>query len=193
MYEWEQGPIPRHWTVDHTCGEKDCLRSPGCGDVGGEHQPTACPGARATCRPGTRGWCRLHARVRLSQQRSRGWRRLRARARSSIFPDKRQARCWSPTAMPTARPRAATPGSRRTPSAKTRAARGRGRSLARRRAEWTGGRRWPATLCTLLSDCHHCRQVGTSAPLPWSFQSRRQHLSVRQAPLVAVAPPPCGT
>ena len=25
IYEWEQGPIPAQWTIDHTCGEKDCL------------------------------------------------------------------------------------------------------------------------------------------------------------------------
>jgi hypothetical protein len=25
IYEWEQGPIPPRWTVDHTCGLKDCL------------------------------------------------------------------------------------------------------------------------------------------------------------------------
>jgi HNH endonuclease len=25
IYEWEQGPIPPRWTIDHTCGEKDCL------------------------------------------------------------------------------------------------------------------------------------------------------------------------
>jgi Fe-S-cluster formation regulator IscX/YfhJ len=25
IYEWEQGPIPPKWTIDHTCGEKDCL------------------------------------------------------------------------------------------------------------------------------------------------------------------------
>jgi len=25
IYQWELGPIPRRWTIDHTCGEKDCL------------------------------------------------------------------------------------------------------------------------------------------------------------------------
>jgi hypothetical protein len=25
IYEWEQGPIPPRWTIDHTCGLKDCL------------------------------------------------------------------------------------------------------------------------------------------------------------------------
>jgi hypothetical protein len=25
IYEWEQGPIPPGWTIDHTCGLKDCL------------------------------------------------------------------------------------------------------------------------------------------------------------------------
>jgi len=25
IYEWEQGPIPAQWTIDHACGEKDCL------------------------------------------------------------------------------------------------------------------------------------------------------------------------
>jgi hypothetical protein len=25
IYEWEQGPIPPGWTIDHTCAEKDCL------------------------------------------------------------------------------------------------------------------------------------------------------------------------
>jgi hypothetical protein len=25
VYEWEQGPVPPGWTIDHTCGEKDCL------------------------------------------------------------------------------------------------------------------------------------------------------------------------
>jgi hypothetical protein len=25
VYEWEQGPIPPGWTIDHTCGEKNCL------------------------------------------------------------------------------------------------------------------------------------------------------------------------
>jgi len=25
IYRWEQGPIPKRWTIDHVCGEKDCL------------------------------------------------------------------------------------------------------------------------------------------------------------------------
>jgi hypothetical protein len=25
IYRWEQGPIPKRWTIDHACGEKDCL------------------------------------------------------------------------------------------------------------------------------------------------------------------------
>jgi hypothetical protein len=25
LYEWENGPIPPRWTIDHTCGLKDCL------------------------------------------------------------------------------------------------------------------------------------------------------------------------
>ena len=25
IYLWELGPIPKHWTIDHACGEKDCL------------------------------------------------------------------------------------------------------------------------------------------------------------------------
>jgi HNH endonuclease len=25
IYEWEQGPVPSGWTIDHSCGEKDCL------------------------------------------------------------------------------------------------------------------------------------------------------------------------
>jgi hypothetical protein len=25
IYTWEQGPIPPRWTIDHACGEKDCL------------------------------------------------------------------------------------------------------------------------------------------------------------------------
>ena len=25
IYAWERGPIPKRWTIDHVCGEKDCL------------------------------------------------------------------------------------------------------------------------------------------------------------------------
>jgi hypothetical protein len=25
IYRWEHGPIPKRWTIDHACGEKDCM------------------------------------------------------------------------------------------------------------------------------------------------------------------------
>jgi hypothetical protein len=36
IYLWEQGPIPRRWTIDHAFGEKDCLDHPEC-VTRGEH------------------------------------------------------------------------------------------------------------------------------------------------------------
>jgi hypothetical protein len=34
IYRWEQGPMPKRWTIDHACGEKDCLDHLECGTRG---------------------------------------------------------------------------------------------------------------------------------------------------------------
>jgi hypothetical protein len=42
IYTWEQGPIPKRWTIDHACGEKDCLDHPQVRDTRREPASSTC-------------------------------------------------------------------------------------------------------------------------------------------------------
>ena len=42
IYRWEQGLIPTGWTIDHACGEKDCLDHLECVTRAEHPAPSAC-------------------------------------------------------------------------------------------------------------------------------------------------------